>query len=175
MVYHGISQITPTYHSYWQYHIGVIFFGGPDDREAVAIASRIMCHPKVHVNLLRFCTPNMIKCQQKEIEEQCDTEEAMDRRVIEDLQQKNIDNDRLVLTEVTTRDIEKIVSTLQSFGDKYNLVIVGRRRGPSSIMISLTLDEWIESPELGVIGDLLTSSNYENQANILIVQKNNYG
>lgn len=173
MVYHGITQITPASHSYWQYHIGVVFFGGPDDREAVAIASRMTCHPKVHINLLRFCTSDSMKIQKKKLEDSHDVEEALDRSVIGDLQRENIDNNRLVVTEVTTGDVEQIALAIRSFGDKYDLTIVGRRRGHSSSTISLALEEWMESPELGVIGDLLASSKYENPANILVVQQHN--
>jgi hypothetical protein len=175
MVHHGISQIVPTYHFQWQYHIGVIFLGGPDDREVITIASQMICHPKVYISLLRFYIPDMIENQKKEIEEQHDVEEAMDCRAIEDFQKNNIDNERLILSETTTVNIEQIVSTLYSFGTKHDLVLVGRRRGPSSMIISVALEKWVESPELGVIGDLLTSSNYENRANILVVQKNNSG
>jgi hypothetical protein len=170
MVYHSFSQITPASYYYWQYHIGVVFFGGPDDREAVAIASRMVYHPKVHVNLLCFSTINMIKNKRKIMEDSYDVEEALDRKVIDDLQRENIDNNRLVVSEVTIRDIEQIISALRSFGDKYDLMIVGHSRGSSSSMISLVLEEGMESAELGVIGDLLASFKYENPANILVIQ-----
>jgi filamentous hemagglutinin family protein len=173
MVYHNVSQITPASYCYWRYHIGVVFFGGPDDREAVAIASRMVCHPKVHVNIIKFCTHDMMKNKRKMIEDSHDVEDALDRRVIYELQKENIDNNRLVVSEVTIGDIEQIIGALRSFGDKYDLMIVGRSRGPSSLMVGLALEEGIESPELGAIGDLLASFKYEHPSNIIVVQNYN--
>lgn len=35
-------------------HVVAIFFGGPDDREALAWSKRIACHPHIHLTVIRF-------------------------------------------------------------------------------------------------------------------------
>lgn len=39
------------------YRVCVVFFGGPDDREALELAGRMAEHPRVRVTVVRFTTP----------------------------------------------------------------------------------------------------------------------
>lgn len=39
------------------YRVCVVFFGGPDDREALELAGRMAEHPRVRVTVVRFITP----------------------------------------------------------------------------------------------------------------------
>lgn len=54
--------------------------------------------------------------------------------------------------------------------EMYSLFIVGRGgRGESCITSSLS--DWEECPELGTVGDLLASSEFESSGSVLVVQK----
>ena len=61
-------------------------------------------------------------------------------------------------------------SVLRTLKNHYELVVVGRRHhGLSPLLSGLT--EWNENRELGVIGDLLASSDFLGNTTILVVQQ----
>ncbi|KAL0458034.1 UNVERIFIED_CONTAM: Cation/H(+) antiporter 15 [Sesamum latifolium] len=53
---------------------------------------------------------------------------------------------------------------------KYDLYLVGRGRGMISPLTS-GLTDWCDCPELGPIGDLLVTSEFESLFSVLIVQQ----
>lgn len=53
--------------------------------------------------------------------------------------------------------------------DNYDLIIVGRSHPNSPLLLGL--HEWSECPELGVIGDLLSSPDGETTASVLVIQQ----
>ncbi|KAJ3694653.1 hypothetical protein LUZ60_000030 [Juncus effusus] len=164
MVYHSTTRIMTS--DSWQYHVSVLFWGGPDDREAIAIASRAACHPSVYLNVFRLrITGDASNRSQKN----GNKEKSPDNEVIDELQKTNAENDRVTLEEITMGDMEQALSFIHNLGDKYNLLIVGRRQ-ESLLMLGEDLEKWTESPELGVIGDIL-ATDVSCKANVLIVQQ----
>lgn len=73
--------------------------------------------------------------------------------------------------------IEKIVdngaetaTALRDMGDMYSLFIVGKgKRGLSPLTTGMS--DWEECPELGRVGDLLASSDFEINGSVLIIQQ----
>ena len=64
------------------------------------------------------------------------------------------------------------MTALRELRDMYSLFIVGKGgRGHSSIT---TLSDWEECPELGTVGDLLASSDFNTNASILVIQKHHH-
>lgn len=62
------------------------------------------------------------------------------------------------------------VAALRDIGDLYSLFIVGRGgRGHSPLTTELS--DWEECPELGTVGDLLASSDFNINGSILVVQQ----
>lgn len=62
------------------------------------------------------------------------------------------------------------VSALRDMGDMYSLFIVGKGgRGVSPITTGMS--DWEECPELGTIGDLLASSDFDSRSSILVIQQ----
>lgn len=173
MVYHGITRITSASHPHWKYFVGVVYMGGPDDREAVAIATRMAYHPCVYLKFFYFRIPSKIMNTNKESTSSYDMEQTLDDEVIYDLQRENINNDRLAVSECIMTDVEQAMSTIHSLGNKYDLLIVGRRRGLSSSVINAEFEEGFDMFELGMIGDVLASSKYSKPANVLVVQQYN--
>jgi hypothetical protein len=154
-----------------QFRIGVLFMGGPDDREAVAIAGRMVYNPFVHLRIFCICTLNGIGGKGDEMEDLQAQEKILDEEAINQIQRENAGNDRLIISEVKIDDPTQIFLAIHSMGHNYDLHIVGRRRAHSSPLDNEALEEWIESPELGVIGDLLASPDFKTPANILVVQQ----
>lgn len=169
-MYHSLTRITQNFQTH-QSHIGVLFTGGPDDREAVAIAGHMSYHPYVHLSILRFRISSVIEGIANNMEEIHVREQKLDDEVIGQLLVENVGNDRLTIREVTIDDPVQIILAIRSLGDNYDMLIVGRRQAHSSPLDNEALVEWIETPELGVIGDLLASPDFKTSANILVVQQ----
>ncbi|KAF3320152.1 cation/H(+) antiporter 15-like protein [Carex littledalei] len=81
MVYHSLTRITQTLQTH-QSHIGVLFMGGPDDREAVAIAGHMAYHPYVHLSILRFRISSVIEGIANNMEEIHAREQKLDDEVM---------------------------------------------------------------------------------------------
>ncbi|XP_073010535.1 cation/H(+) antiporter 15-like isoform X1 [Typha latifolia] len=139
----------------WQYLIAVFFWGGPDDREALSIASRMAQHPGVGVTVVRFTS--MVN-------------QSRDDEVVGRLRAQNAGNNRVVINEVMANNVEETVSVIREVGNEYDLVVVGRQQGPTELLYD-GLAEWNESPELGLVGDLLASQDFHSSFAILVVQQ----
>lgn len=62
------------------------------------------------------------------------------------------------------------VAALTEMGDMYTLFIVGRgRRGQSPMTTGMS--DWEECPELGIVGDVLASSEFSINGSVLIIQQ----
>ena len=70
----------------------------------------------------------------------------------------------------TVKDGTQTATVLRSIVDDFELFIVGRRFHVRSVLTS-GLDEWSEFPELGVVGDLLSSTDVVSKASVLVVQQ----
>lgn len=64
------------------------------------------------------------------------------------------------------------LTVLRELRETYSLFIVGKGgRRHSSIT---TMSDWEECPELGTVGDLLASSDFNTNASILVIQKHQH-
>ncbi|ONI24712.1 hypothetical protein PRUPE_2G257200 [Prunus persica] len=124
------------------FNVAVIFIGGADDREALAHAARISGNPTVGMTVFRIIL--------REIEAK------LDQSLVDEFKLGNIGNDC-----VNWYGIE---------GD-YDLVMVGRRH----VEMSLRDEEmavFMEHPELGVVGDMLSSLDIcDGMVNVLVMQE----
>ncbi|ERN16927.1 hypothetical protein AMTRI_Chr02g222120 [Amborella trichopoda] len=175
----GTTQISATHVSH---HVAVLFFGGPDDREALAFGIRVAEHPGVSFNLVRFLERKPVGSQRS-----FDEKASLEREDLDDLseQEKERHLDEQFLVEFDERYVtpgrvayvEKIVSNgaetvaeLRALEGMYNLFIVGKgRRSMSPLTSGMT--DWEECPEIGPVGDLLSSSDFSVTASVLVVQQ----
>nr|XP_010917365.1 cation/H(+) antiporter 15 [Elaeis guineensis] len=143
-------------------NIGVLFWGGPDDREALSYAACLARHPSVHLSVTRFVAA---------MDQDTDTKEmAWDEKVVEELKREHSLNENVVIQEVVSKDVEKTVAQIKSIDNQYDLIIVGRSQG-SNCFLDKGLAEWSEFPELGLVGDMLCSSDFDGFFSILVVQQ----
>ncbi|KAK9289821.1 hypothetical protein L1049_007981 [Liquidambar formosana] len=141
----------------------MVFLGGPDDREALAYATRMAEHPTIRLTVLRIIA----------VGEHSDnlTEKRLDMNAINDFRISTIDKKRIVYKEegVTgAAGTTRVVTSLDT--DDYELILVGRRHDSESPLVN-GLAEWKEIEELGVIGDMLGSSDFKSKASVLVVQQ----
>ncbi|KAK6227734.1 hypothetical protein QUC31_006817 [Theobroma cacao] len=144
------------------YHVCVIFLGGKDDREALALAQRMRGWPSVFLTVVRFIASNDCYQQGWEI--------MLDDECLRDVKHQSKNNGNVLYKEEKVTDgadTSRLVGSLLE--ENYDLFLVGRHSRTNSPVIS-GLSEWIELPELGPIGDLLASSEITNPISAFVVQ-----
>ncbi|KAA8549463.1 hypothetical protein F0562_001147 [Nyssa sinensis] len=145
------------------HHFAVLFLGGSDAREALAYADRMAGNPGVSLTVLRFLP----------FDNNGDDlmEKKLDDGMVTRFWVKNEGNKRVVYREVVVRNGQETVAAIRAMNNNYyNLWIVGRKQGINPVLID-GLSEWSENQELGVIGDYVTSTDFNSTASVLVVQQ----
>ncbi|PKA61815.1 Cation/H(+) antiporter 15 [Apostasia shenzhenica] len=141
----------------------LFFLGGPDDREALALASRIASHPQYSLTVLRLLPSD-------DPSERSD-ESALDDEYITEFRLQYVSDNSVVYAESVAANAEETVALLRTLVDGgHDLYIVGKRSGDES-PLTAGLTDWSECPELGPIGDLLASPDFSVQVSVLVVQQ----
>lgn len=138
------------------YSIALLFFGGDDDYEALAICGRMAGNPNVSLTVVLF-KHDLCNYEVKKLECLIHHYAARDCR------------DRIHFKEFMVQNGEEITKVIRSLGDTFDLVIVGRHFDPRSPIAS-GLTEWSEVPELGLIGDMLSSSDFKFAVLVIVQQ-----
>ncbi|GFS34712.1 cation/hydrogen exchanger 15 [Actinidia rufa] len=165
------------------HHIGVLFFGGPDDREVLSYAWRMSTHPGINLTVMRFVPgddaivestvdptrppndPRILK-----VVTDSDREKQFDEAFINEFRARTVNDESIVFTEKVVNNGEDTVAVIRLMDTVIDLFVVGRGRGMiSSLMAGLT--DWSECPELGAIGDLLASLDFAATVSVLVVQQ----
>jgi len=168
------------------FHICMIFVGGPDDREALAIAWRMAGRLGTQLSVVR-----MLLLDKAEIVDTSSHDEAQGilSIVMDSEKQKELDdeyvngfrltamnnNDSISYSEVDVHsgeDIPTILNELENFCCNLYIVGQGNRR---NTCVFLNLLDWCDCPELGVLGDILASNNFGSRSSVLVVQQYGYG
>ncbi|KAI6670902.1 hypothetical protein NL676_005787 [Syzygium grande] len=140
------------------YRVFVLFLGGADDREALTYSLRMADHPWVSLTIV------WVKSREHENE----GESQLDKEAMGDFRAKVGNNRKVKCVEEMTRDGVGTIRAIRSVDTAVDLLIVGKHHDPSSPLVS-GLTEWSEYPELGVIGDLLATSDF--RFSVLVVQR----
>ncbi|KAJ1381267.1 Sodium/solute symporter superfamily, partial [Sesbania bispinosa] len=143
------------------YQVAVFFFGGADDREALAYAKRMLDQPNVHITLFHFSSSI-------EIVGGTDRSKMLDTQILSEFRLSGFRNDRVSYKEemvMKGRDVLSVIEYMENF---YDLVMVGRRHADSKLMSELR--KW-KHGELGIVGELLASLNIGDKTSILVVQQ----
>lgn len=141
----------------------MVFISGPDDREALAYATRMSDHPGVSLKVVRFISVGPGAGDS--------IEDRLDQEAVNRFKVNTINNNRVVYSEELVAEGIDTIRVLKSLsGASYDLMLVGRRHDDGSAVMS-GMAEWSESKELGTVGDILTSSDLESKASVLVVQQ----
>ncbi|KAK8587677.1 hypothetical protein V6N12_022160 [Hibiscus sabdariffa] len=160
------------------HHVGVLFFGGPDDREALACGWRMCEHPGTSLTVMRYIPgadlsptddqnddPRMLT-----VETNISWENGLDDEYINDFRTKNVDAESIVYIEYVVNNSEETVTAIKNLDDYYDLLIVGRGNGTVSPLLD-GLAERSECPELGAVGDIVAESDFSSTVSVLIIQQ----
>ncbi|URE32376.1 Sodium/hydrogen exchanger family [Musa troglodytarum] len=146
-----------------QHHVAVLFFGGPDDREALTYSSRMAEHPAPScASGERAATTAVAEANmERQLDEECTNLFRL----------RHVTNDSVTYTELVINNIEETVAAVRAMNGVHSMYVVGRGKGMESSPLLAGLTLWSEYPELGPIGDMLVSADFGTQASVLVVQQ----
>ncbi|XP_062027020.1 cation/H(+) antiporter 2-like [Rosa rugosa] len=168
-------------------HVATLFFGGPDDREAIAWSTRIANHTKINLTVIRFLPTESSNTRNMKVDSEKGNNDIEVFMALSSLEMGNdIDNSflndfyngfvasgKVGYVEKYVNNGTETVAALRDIGDLYTLFIVGRGgRGHSPLTTQMS--DWEECPELGTVGDLLASSDFNVSGSILVVQQHRH-
>lgn len=146
-----------------KYHVCVVFTGGPDSREALAYGARMVENLNTRLTVIRLIAEdefitNLIEAK-------------LDMKAIADLSGVSRYSDRVNFREINVRDGAETSRVLMSLDDNIDFILVGRRVDEESPLVS-GLVEWANHfQELGILGDILASSDMKSNASVLVFQQ----
>lgn len=173
LVDRGLSGSTRVASNHLSHHVAVLFFGGPDDREALSYAWKMSAHPGISLTVMRFIpgadaeksdNPGTLT-----VETENHKEKQLDENFIKEFRSQT-DNESIIYNEMVLSNGEETVAAIRSMDNQHDLFIVGRGEGMVS-PLTAGLTDWSECPELGAIGDLLASSDFAATVSVLVVQQ----
>ncbi|KAI3461694.1 hypothetical protein Pfo_018357 [Paulownia fortunei] len=146
------------------FRVVVLFFGGADDREALAYAQRMSDHNSVRLTVLRFVTSGPA-----EIVAGTERSKLLDADILSNFKLRTQHTEEIAYKEKVVTSGMDVIMVARSVANAYNLVMVGRRHGDSPIMLQLA--KWNERGDLGAIGEILAASELKGEASVLVVQQ----
>ncbi|XP_022737571.1 cation/H(+) antiporter 18-like [Durio zibethinus] len=168
LVDRGLGGSTHVSASNVSYLITVLFFGGCDDREALAYGARMAEHPGIRVNIMRFVVePETIgEITTIDMQENSGLKTmSLDEEFLSEFKKMSKD-DSVRYEEKAVRNVTETIAAIRGAG-RCNLFLVGRM--PDS-ELALALRR-TECPELGPVGSLLISPDFSTTASVLVIQQ----
>jgi hypothetical protein len=174
-----------------EHNVALFFFGGPDDREALAYAWRMVENPGVTLSVVRFLPPDYrarsvsassassyrpLDVDSRAItispDQGSKSELEMDEDYLNEFRSRNHGNSAISYSLKTVANSEETVAAIRNMDTSlHELYVVGRRPGEAGSSMTSALEEWMENPELGPIGDMLVSSDFSMSMSLLVVQQ----
>ncbi|XP_077218498.1 cation/H+ exchanger 19 [Tasmannia lanceolata] len=146
-----------------------LFFGGRDDREALAYGARIAEHPGIAFTVLRF-VPEAGKSLGNEsvgVGIEADEKSADDEFIKGFRKDVSVgENSSISYEEKVVGSKEEIISVLRGM-NRCNLFLVGRK----PLTATLSTNKSNECPELGPVGSFMASSEFSTTASVLVIQQ----
>lgn len=159
-------------------NIGVIFMGGTDDREALALAGQLTQNPRLKLTVIRFLVdkysenaPKRVSNNRVSIAEE-EEEMKLDNECFAEFYQRLVATGQVAYTENHLANSSETYTSLRSLQGQYSLLMVGRGRRVSTVLTK-GLNDWHQRPELGPIGDVLSVSDFLPTTSIVIIQQQN--
>ncbi|KAJ0105870.1 hypothetical protein Patl1_17600 [Pistacia atlantica] len=152
------------------YSVSVLFFGGCDDREALAYGVRMAEHPGISLVFIRFLlepetTENLVRVDGAE--NSSSQLRSMDEEVLSEFRTKVSQDLSMVYEEKVVRSAEETICVIREVSQGCNLLLVGRKPEGE---VALALNKRTDCPELGPVGSLLTSSDFSTTS-VLVIQQ----
>ncbi|CAN1189594.1 Cation/H(+) antiporter 17 [Linum perenne] len=155
--------------------ITVLFFGGKDDREALAYGKRMAEHPGISLTVVRYIGSSspgpegeINQIMTVDLSEGFGSSRVSDEECLAEFRKGKTDEEgSICYEEVTVKSAAETAESIRGFS-KSNLFLVGRM--PEGAVAG-SLSAKIECPELGSVGNFLTSPEFVTSASVLVVQQ----
>ncbi|KAK7315154.1 hypothetical protein VNO77_33687 [Canavalia gladiata] len=160
------AQMTHIFSPETPYTVCLLFIGGKDDREALFFAKRMTKNPHVRLTVVRFLASNNDSNVKGK-----DWQQLVDTEILNDIKlNEKVGNAYVKYIEKIVKDGPETALVIRSLAIEYDLIIVGRQAGIETPQTSGLL-QWSEYPELGVLGDLLASTDAAGKASVFVIQQ----
>ncbi|XVF10488.1 hypothetical protein REPUB_Repub07fG0187400 [Reevesia pubescens] len=168
LVDRGLGGTTHVSASNVSYSITVLFFGGHDDREALAYGARMAEHPGISLNVIRFLVePETIgEIAAVDMQENSGFKTMSPDEEFLSQFKKISKDDSVRYEEKAVRNVTETIAAIREAG-RCNLFLVGRMPDGE---LALALKR-SECPELGPVGTLLISPDFSTTASVLVIQQ----
>ncbi|KAF3582271.1 hypothetical protein DY000_02033837 [Brassica cretica] len=165
----GSSQVSAQDVSY---SVVVLFFGGRDDREALAYGLRMAEHPGISLTVFRFVTsPERVgEITRVDVDNESGKILKSDEEVMSEIRKKSSVDESVTFVEKRVENAAMDVRSAIEEMRRSNLFLVGRMPGGE---IALAIRENSECAELGPVGSLLISTDSPTRASVLVIQQYN--
>ncbi|KAM3254454.1 hypothetical protein ACQJBY_048140 [Aegilops geniculata] len=147
------------------HRVAMYFLGGPDDREAMALAAYMAEDAPIGLTVFRFLLP--IEWQQRLDPE----EDELDDEATQEFVDRWVDDNRVMYSQHTVGGSHEMVDVIRNTSVAFDLLVVGRRAESVESPLTAGISDWSEHLELGVLGDLLTSADFGSRLSTLVVQQ----
>ncbi|KAK2992353.1 hypothetical protein RJ640_011792 [Escallonia rubra] len=163
------------------HRVAVLYFGGPDDREALAYAWRMSEHSAITLTVVRFIAGKdapplesmefMSKAHGAiTVNIDSEREKVIDDEFLSNFKIATVNAKSVTYSELVLNDEEETVGAIKSLDEGHDLYVVGKGRGMVS-PLTAGLADWCDCPELGPVGDLLVTSEFSSAFSVLVVQQ----
>ncbi|CAI9771786.1 unnamed protein product [Fraxinus pennsylvanica] len=152
------------------YKISVFFFGGHDDREALSYGALMAEHPGIRLNVVRFMVDPEVVGESVRVDindSYCPEARSEDEEFLAEFKEKISNDGSIKYEEKMVNSAAETVDMIRTH-NRCNLFLVGRM--PEGQLVA-ALYKNSECPELGPVGNLLTSPDFSTTASVLIVQQ----
>ncbi|KAK1439230.1 hypothetical protein QVD17_05046 [Tagetes erecta] len=159
--------------------VATLFFGGPDDREALGLSKRLSTHHHTNMTVIRFLSTSG---KDVSFAHQADDVEVAalntgpevdgeDSDALKDFYQSYVTCGKARFLEKYTDNGEQTATILRDMAEMYSMFIVGKGGGRVDSALTSGMSDWEECPELGAVGDFLASSEFNISGSVLVVQQ----
>ncbi|GAU26987.1 hypothetical protein TSUD_290380 [Trifolium subterraneum] len=140
---------------------------GKDDTEALFFTKRMTKNPHVKLTVVRFLSFDDVDDDSKG----SGYEGLLDNELLDEIKTKNkIGNVSVKYVEEIVKDGPETALIIRSLVTEFDLIVVGRQSRVETPQTSGLL-QWSVYPELGVLGDLLVSTDAGGKASVFVIQQ----
>ncbi|CAI9090915.1 OLC1v1025803C1 [Oldenlandia corymbosa var. corymbosa] len=154
------------------YQIVVLFFGGHDDREALAYGLRMAEHPGISLKVIRFSvvstTVEDIIHIVAENNQQSTHAISTDEEALLSLKERMKEDNSVQYIDIAVNNPNEVIAAMNAH-NRCNLFLVGRM--PDGELALSFVGRGDYHPELGPVGNLLASSDFSTIASVLVIQQ----
>ncbi|XP_047328606.1 cation/H(+) antiporter 18-like [Impatiens glandulifera] len=153
--------------------ITVLFFGGPDDIEALAYGSRMAEHPGIKLVVIRFrvrakLADNNVRINIGETTSSRQEQSKKDEEFLDEFKQSVKKDGMVTYVEKEVGSASEAVEVINEH-NRCQLLVVGRMpEGELAVAFKNTKNE---CRELGPVGGLLTSPEFSTTVSVLVIQQ----